>query len=384
MSNKILDSELSEIERSISQISSNEDFEFVLNRFESIDEDYRDDHSPQLYFDMWRVALKVGKLTLANSYAKKSMKYLIDLKRIPQIKILLNDFQKAGLIKKQLSDFLIAEEILLGKRKKITRVELIYIELFSDHPEYWKFSPEFLQQYLLLEDEWNVDQWKLCYEYILINHFDKDLFLALLEKAKEKKNAKAEKQLIHLLQTKKIKLRNYKNENIKIENVNNEKLNLDYDQVAMDLLSGAIKPNQEEQRRVLNSLKFISDEELIAKGQEMIVAFELLGMEQVVFSLCEKMVSLLSDIKQKASVYYVWAQALSNLGEYYKALDLIEDVVQAQPLYGDELLAFIYLKAEAYLKLKKIKLAKELYLKIKKENPHYRLVGERLKAIEAT
>jgi len=76
----------------------------------------------------------------------------------------------------------------------------------------------------------------------------------------------------------------------------------------MNLLTGAIEPNKEEQRRVINSLKYISDEELLAKGQEMIVAFELLGMEEVVISLCERLAKALTEVKQRASVFFVWAK----------------------------------------------------------------------------
>jgi len=77
-------------------------------------------------------------------------------------------------------------------------------------------------------------------------------------------------------------------------------------------------------------------------------------------------------------------QALMNRSEYFKAIDLIDEVLQDEPLYGEEQLAFLYVKAEAYLKLKKTKMAKELYVAIKKLNPHYRLVGERLKSLETT
>ena len=163
-----------------------------------------------------------------------------------------------------------------------------------------------------------------------------------------------------------------------------EKFTINYDQIAMDLLSGDKEPNYEEQRRVMNSLKFVTDEELSVKGLEMIVAFELLGMEHVVILLCEKMINILIDVKQRASTFYVWTQALLNLTENHKVIDLVDDVLYSEDVYGEERLAFLYVKAEAYFKLNKIKTAKEIYTLIQQEQPGYRSVGERLKIVETT
>lgn len=363
-------------------ISTIEDSKNLLHQFESIDESIRDQYATELYMQMWRVALHAGKLSLANLYAKKSLQYLIDLKRIPQIKIFIQTLRDAGLIKNKSKEYFIVEEILLGKKNKITSPELNDIEFFISHPEHWKQSPEFLKQYLLIEEEWNQESWKLCYEFILINHFDKDVFQILLEKARELGNKDYEKKILALLATKNIKVRSYKATESKEASMANEKLNVDYDQIAMELLSGTKEPNNEEQRRVLNSLKYITEEELRTKGQEMIIAFELLGMEQVVLSLCESMINILTDVKQRASTFYLWSQALFNTNEFYKTIEMIDEVLHSEPLYGEERLAFLYVKAEACLKLKKIKMAKELYSAIKKQNPNYRLVGERLKSLE--
>lgn len=363
-------------------ISTIEDSKNLLQQFESIDESVRDQYATKIYMQMWRVALRAGKLSLANSYAKKSLRYLIDLKRIPQIKIFIQTLRDAGLFKSKFEEYFIVEEILLGKRNKITSSELEHIELFLSHPEHWKQSPEFIKQYLLIEEEWSHDLWKLCYEFILLNHFDKDVFQSLLEKVRELGNKEFEKNILALLATKNIKVRRYKAPESKEVLIASEKLNVDYDQIAMELLSGVKEPNNEEQRRVLNSLKYITEEELRTKGQEMIIAFELLGMEQVVLSLCESMINILTDVKQRASTFYLWAQALFNTNEFYKTIELIDEVLHAEPLYGEERLAFLYVKAEACLKLNKIKMAKELYNAIKKQNPNYRLVGERLKSLE--
>ena len=375
---------LSELESSIPNLETIEDCKVLLNRFESIDEDYRDIEAPQFYRFMWKVALRSGKLTLANTYAKKFLEHLIDLKRVPQIKIFVSSLHEAGLLKKKSEEYLVILKILLGKEISGTQLESHNIELFLTHPDHWKKSSEFLKQYLLLEDNWSLSQWKLCYEYILLNHFDKEFFISLLEKTRELNKKKCEKKITELLKLKKVKFHTSNVQENKDIEITQQKLHLDYDQMAMDLLSGLKEPNNEEQTRVINSLKYISEKDLLVKGRELIVAFELLGMEQVVHELCNSLLSLQTDIKERASTYYVWAQALSNNGDYYQAIDLIDDLFQKEPLNKEERLAFLYLKAEACLKINKIKMAKELYLEIKIINPHYRMVGERLIAIEAS
>jgi len=375
---------LFELESSIQNLETSEDCKNLLNKFSSIDENYRDEKAPQSYKLMWKVALRSGKLSLAESYAKKFIDYLIDLKRIPQLKSFLRSLNDEGLFKRKSEKYLNVEKIILGKDVKITQDELAYFDILIEHPEHWKKSSEFLKQFLLIEDDWSLEQWKFCYEYILINYFDKDIFISLLEKSRLLKNSTAENKIIKLLDSKKIKFHTRENFSKAEEKPVQKKLHLDYDQMALELLSGLKEPNIEEQKRVINSLKFISDQELLSKGQDIVVAFELLGMEQVVYELCQKMLELQVDIKDRVITFYVWAQALSNNGDFYKTIDLIDDLFQKEPLNAEEGLAFKYLKAEACLKIKRTKMAKELYLEIKKINPHYRLVGERLIEIEAS
>jgi hypothetical protein len=183
---------LFELESSIQNLETSEDYKNLLNQFESIDENFRDIEAPQSYQFMWKVALRSGKLSLAESYAKKFLDYLIDLKRIPQLKYFLSSLKEEGLFKRKSEKYLNLEKIILGKEVKITQGELVYIDILIEHPDHWKGSSEFLKQFLLIEDEWSLEQWKLCYEYILINFFDKDIFIFLLEKARDLKISSAE------------------------------------------------------------------------------------------------------------------------------------------------------------------------------------------------
>jgi len=375
--------ELSEIE---SLLNSSEDFDAksLLDRFESTDENFRDQNFSHLYLKLWKTAKNSGQLNLANQYAKKALDHLVSLKRIPKIKELLMEFRAEGILKKNREEYVRKCEILLGNKVNFHNEDLKYFDLMDDHPEHWKEFKNYLKQYLLIVTEWGIHEWKLCYEFILVNQFDKDISYALMERAYELNRADLVKRFEQLFANKKIKVKKMSEPARPKLQSKNEKLHLDYDQVAMDLLSGSIEPNEEEQRRVLSSLKFITEEELSKRGKDMIVAFELLGMEKVVLTLCEQMIKLTDDIKERASLYFIWAQSLNNSGDFFKAIDLVDEVLVKEPFYEEERMAFLYLKAEACVKVKKIKMAKDIFAQIKKFNPHYRLVGERLKALETT
>ena len=375
---------LLELEETIPKIETFLDSKNCLNQFESIEENIRDECSPKLYLQMWKIAFNIGKLSLANSYAQKSINYLFLHKRIPQIKTLIISLQEAGLLKNKTDKYVEIVEILLGRNKKDI-LDLEYFDYFVNHPEYWKKSSTFFKQFILVEDDWGQEQWKLCYEFILLNYFDQDIFKILYYKSCEISNDKYQNKFLELFNKHNVKFKKIKKkESVNKTTEKKEKFTINYDQIAMDLLSGDKEPNYEEQRRVMNSLKFVTDEELSVKGLEMIVAFELLGMEHVVILLCEKMINILIDVKQRASTFYVWTQALLNLTEYHKVIDLVDDVLYSEDVYGEERLAFLYVKAEAYFKLNKIKTAKEIYTLIQQEQPGYRSVGERLKIVETT
>ena len=180
---------LLELEETIPKIETFLDSKNCLNQFESIEENIRDECSPKLYLQMWKIAFNIGKLSLANSYAQKSINYLFLHKRIPQIKTLIISLQEAGLLKNKTDKYVEIVEILLGRNKKDI-LDLEYFDYFVNHPEYWKKSSTFFKQFILVEDDWGQEQWKLCYEFILLNYFDQDIFKILYYKSCEISNDK--------------------------------------------------------------------------------------------------------------------------------------------------------------------------------------------------
>jgi hypothetical protein len=364
-----------EIEDQLNKDEGSDNYEKLVQLFEKIEIKKREEKGIKYYPQMWKIALKAGKVKLANEYALFFMNYLIELKRIPAIKNLINEMQDAGLFKKNMNTGII--ENLTGK---ITLSEGNYSKA---HPENWKNTKDKLQQYLSENEVWTIDTWKLVYEFILMFHYDEEIFMLLTEKAILLNKENHKKNFITFLERKKVNLKVLNNEKKNI--AGNEKGSIsstDYDQIALDLVSGITSPSITKQKKILVSIHKMTNVELQEQGKDMIVAFGLLGMDVVVIELCKKIIPLVDEVKKRAGLQFMLAQSLYNNRDYYKAVDLIDDVISTEPLLQEELMAFNYLKAESYLSLKKFELAKALYLKIKKINPNYRLIVDRLRNIE--
>ncbi len=362
----------------LSKRESFEDCESLISIFESIDKDYRELNAQKYYFEMWKVAFTAGKIKLAKSYAEFVLDYLIELKRIPAIKKMISDLSEIGLLRSHKKFELV--DVILGKKGLISIEDP---DNYESHPEMWKDSKSALHDFLTINTDWKIDEWKLAYEYILKFYYDKELFLILGEKAAVLKKPEHKKKILEFLVSKRVNVDSFAGKKTTVASaIKDSSLNVDYDQLAMDLMSGELEPSVTEQKRILVSIQELTDEELLSKGKDMIVAFGLLGMDKVVVRLCEKIIPLVSAVDQRAGIQFMLAQALYNHGEFHKVIDLIDDTFGEEPLLPDEMLAFNYLKAECYFRLNKLKQAKDLFLNIKKINPHYRLVGERLRNIE--
>lgn len=368
---------LRELDISLSRTLNIEEMDSAIWLFENIDKSYREQNAQKYYFEMWKVALLTGKIKLAKNYAEFILDYLIEYKRVPAIKKLITELSNVGLLKKN-NKFKSAESIL-GMKDSFSEENA---HLFGEHPEMLKNSNRPLVSFLVQEEEWSVKHWKLAYEYIIKFHYDKDLFLQLAEKASRMEKGEHKKNFLKFLSDKKVNIKGFDKKDKEQVNVEKSELHMDYDQLAMDVISGTIEPSITEQKKILISIQNLSDTEIVEKGKDMVVAFGLLGMDKVVVELCVRAIPLMSDVKSRASMQFMMAQAMFNSGDFYKVIDLVDDVFENEPLLPEEINDFNYLKAESFLKLKKYKNAKDQYLAIKKFNPQYRLVGERLKYLE--
>lgn len=367
---------LHELDHVISKKDSSDD-DLILSTFEKIDRKYREQNAQRYYFDLWKIAYRNGKIKLAKAYAEFILDYLIEYKRVPAIKVLINEFQEYGLFKPN-KKFKISE-VILGRA---TLVDTDEYEIYEYHPELWKNQKAFLKNYLTTKENWELEDWKLAYEYILKFYYEKDLFIQLTQKANSMKKHESHIKFEKFISEKGVKLEApaaVKSTKVKEKDI---VLSTDYDQLAMDVMSGVLEPSITEQKRILVSIQDLTNEEIQQKGKDMIIAFGLLGMDQVVVSLCERAIPLISDVKERASLIFMQAQSLFNKGDFYKVIDLVNDTFSREALVPEEAIAFDYIQAESFLRLKKINQAKEIYIRIKKQNPNYRLVGERLRSFD--
>ena len=369
---------LHELDLKISERENSEQDESIIWIFENLDSDYRDQHAQKFYFVMWKIAFKSGKIKLAKKYVENLLDYLIEFKRVPALKKLIAELSHAGLLNKHKKFEMV--DVILGKKRNFLFESSDY---FEHHPELWKSSKNILKNYLLEDTDWSLEHWKLAYEYVLKFYYDKDIFIALATKAQRLKKDTHLHNILKFLREKKVNLKAFESPlSNNIPATKQDNLNVDYDQLAMDVMSGVKEPSITEQKRILVSIQNLSDEELLDKGKDMIVAFGLLGMDKVVVRLCERVIPLVKEVKQRAGMQFMLAQALFNNNEFHRVCDLVDDTFETEPLLTEEMVAFSYLKAECLLKLKKYKAARELFLSIKKYNPQYRLVGERLRDLE--
>ena len=365
------------LELKLSTRESVEDDESLIQIFENMDREYRDQYAANLYLVMWKIAFKSGKIKLAKNYIETLLDHLIEYKRVPTLRKLIFELSQEGLLQQNKKIKMI--DTILGKKNQST-LDMFYS--YEYHPEMWKNSKNILKNFLIEKNEWNIDSWKLAYEFILKFYYDKEIFLILAERTFDLGKNNHYEHFKSFLISKKISLKAIENKPSQMMKIKYKSLDVDYDQIAMDVISGVREPSIAEQRRILISIQEINEEELKAKGKDMIIAFGLLGMDRVVIRLCERLLPLLTEVNLRAGIQFMLAQAYYESNEHYKVCDLIDDTFNSEPLLQDEVIAFKYLKAESLMKLRKYKMAKEIFLNIKKYNPRYRLVGERLRELE--
>lgn len=349
-----------------------------LEIFEKVDDHFQNEKSFYLYSIFWIIAFEVGRISLAKKLSQKFYKHILENKRIPAIKKFIADVERLKFTKslKYKNDL----NVLMGK-KLADKDQSIILSL---HPETFKDSKEDLKNYLIFETNWSETHWKLAYEFVLRYYYDEQVFLSLFEKTIESKKEKHYIVFEEKLKAKKLNLKSYRyKKETKEKKIDNDfKTEYTLNNLAYSLFAGNAQLDNVDQDIIINSFKDYDWHKDLAKAEDMAVAFSFLGMDQVVIYLCENYLGLIEDVKEKISLNYLMAEALFNCGNWHRCIDLAEDVISEYPLLESENTAFEYVRAESYFHLKKYSMAKNIFAKIKKNNPNYRLVTERLKAIE--
>jgi tetratricopeptide (TPR) repeat protein len=303
-------------------------------------------------------AYKAGKVKVAQKLADEILEELLKFKRIPAISNLIELLKTVGYPINKIKKIELRIDGLKGKGVNS-------LDHMDWHIEHFKTSKDFLKSYLLNEENWNKSQFGLCYEFILQFGFDAEVFY---------------------------KLENLKNNESSISSINMDnktlggRLKCNYDQIAYELISGQKNTGENEQEKIIKNLQKMNIDHMQTEGHEMATAFRFLGMDEVVLFLCDKLISLcnnVTDIKMRASLTFLRIESLMNLGENNQALKVIENYLNTEPLYQDEKMVFEYLAAEVLYLLGNKKESYKFYKSVHQQNPHYRLVNQRLKLFEA-
>ena len=139
------------------------------------------------------------------------------------------------------------------------------------------------------------------------------------------------------------------------------------------------EPNEQDYKYMANhyDYEYIQD-----NYEDMIVGLNLLNLPSVAYEIAEKVETSILAEDQKINLEYLKLEILMTLGDYYKVRDVVDDMLSNHPVVGDELLALLYLRAEAYLNLEDYKKAYYSFKEIVALNKTYRLARQRLKELE--
>lgn len=324
------------------------------------------------YYIIWNFLNKSGKVSKALEYANLYLEHLFLYKKMPAIKNFISELKTANFPKKKIEKYEIKYALILGDKKFENTA--VFDELFDWHDEHWKTHKESLKRSILASTSWNTDLVKMIYEYTLKYYFDQEI----MEKYKENilENKKYNKDFINYIKQKEITLFNKKTET-KVE----QDFTLDYDQLAYSVVTGK-KQSHDDEARVIISIEKMNYEELVQKGPEMLIAFRMLGMSEVVQLLADRLLTFDLSQKEKLSIAYVKCEALSEENDFYGLIKFVEEVIREMEVNQEVLKAFYYLCFETALRQKKKIKAKAYAEKIKVLDKKYRDVNKRLMEIE--
>lgn len=127
------------------------------------------------------------------------------------------------------------------------------------------------------------------------------------------------------------------------------------------------------------------DDELVNKFYEdLTICFLTMEFFEVAHSILNRIEKNLNSLslKERINHEYLRLSVLMNEKKFWEVSSRIDSMLLDYPLVAEEENCFLYLKAEAQFFLGRKKEAKEIYLKIKRNSPNYRLVENRLLEIE--
>jgi tetratricopeptide (TPR) repeat protein len=132
-------------------------------------------------------------------------------------------------------------------------------------------------------------------------------------------------------------------------------------------------------------IEHLSKDEIFPFYKDLVEVFRSLGMFAVSLKILDKVQEWFGEtvqLQQMLDHAYLRISLLIDNDDLHDGLATVEDLLKNWPLNDDERVCFLYLTGEIFLKMGKKKKALNVYKRVKKMNPKYRLVTLRIKEIE--
>ncbi len=138
------------------------------------------------------------------------------------------------------------------------------------------------------------------------------------------------------------------------------------------------------QRCMMKVCELLDDQLIFKSYNDLVVCFLTMEFYEVANSILDRIEKNINafTIEEKINHEYLRINLLLLEKKYWEALARGENLLITYPLMPEEEKCFLYLNAEAKFFMGRKQEAKEIYLRVKKTSPNYRLVENRLLEIE--
>ncbi len=361
ISKNLLKNEWLQLEVELSHFLENPSEEiqdFILENIQQIFFDKNSKISLIYFFSYGKYFASLGKVYIAQKLLEIYFDKIYELKKIQEFQIKFEEVKEMGLVTKKLQQKRDSALQVLGNKESYKFATENQLVLENLHERYWGNERDWLKDQIIISKLENAQELKRSIYYLKkygreesVIEKIKSTFPEIFKKEKEKN----------------------------LDDKTNSKYNLNYDDLAIELLKNPVDHKLEE-TQVINYLKInLESEEEI---KEKIVAFKFLGMNRVVSFLAEELIKKEQDEKSLINYECMRIDAELELGNFHKARDLAVEVLNTRSLLKTEEALVWYCLGESYYSLKDFKNAKNCYKKVSKDFPNYRLLKERLKEVE--
>lgn len=306
----------------------------------------------------WKILITHGKIKFSFKIADQILEKLVVNKRIIFLEKFLEELIPTSYPKKKIQH--IREKIKMIKGISPNEINEVDFDFINDfHEEFWFGKKNHLKTEIQNLKKWDVEKIKKIYEYILIYGYDEEVILEMLPVISKSEQYK--RQYLNFLSKQNLTIPTIVNHsNDEIQN-----LKKDYDQLALQLISGQKTNLDRDERNTIISIKLMSEEDFKLVAKEYLIAFRMLGMIEVVKYIVQRIIVLEFDLKTKIEATFTLVDALVENQMYESAIIEIDKAILNLNLIPEEKIAFLKLKMNSCKKLSQVSLVKQIEQEIK-------------------